>query len=74
MPNPDWPFQFECEAARITEMLGGAMVGFTNIGSTSVPGVFAKPVIDILLEAATSEVLERISAGMERLGAAHVFQ
>lgn len=48
--NPDWPRLYEREAARITSILGGNAVRIEHVGSTSVPGLFAKPIIDIALE------------------------
>jgi GrpB-like predicted nucleotidyltransferase (UPF0157 family) len=47
--DPAWPAQFEREAARILEALGPAVVLLQHAGSTSVPGLAAKPVIDIVL-------------------------
>ena len=46
--DPDWPRLYEREATRIRGALGdGAEVA--HVGSTSVPGLAAKPIIDILL-------------------------
>jgi GrpB-like predicted nucleotidyltransferase (UPF0157 family) len=47
--NPQWPALFTREAARIRAVLGAAAVQVEHVGSTSVPGLAAKPVIDILL-------------------------
>ena len=47
--DPDWPVLFACEAARIRAALGGRAVQVEHVGSTSVPGLAAKPIIDILL-------------------------
>jgi GrpB-like predicted nucleotidyltransferase (UPF0157 family) len=47
--DPGWPGQYEREAARIRSALGGRVLLLEHIGSTSVPGLAAKPVIDILL-------------------------
>lgn len=44
----DWPRQFEEEAARLRALLGEEIVTIHHIGSTSVPGLAAKPVIDLL--------------------------
>jgi GrpB-like predicted nucleotidyltransferase (UPF0157 family) len=46
--SPEWPRQFEQEAARLRELLGGEIVTIHHIGSTSVPGLAAKPIIDLL--------------------------
>ena len=50
--DPGWPGQYEREAARIRSALGGRVLLLEHIGSTSVPGLAAKPVIDILLAVA----------------------
>jgi len=47
--DPDWPRQFEDQAARIRQALGKRVLLLEHVGSTSVPGLPAKPVIDILL-------------------------
>ena len=46
--NPDWPAMFEAEAAKIREALGDNCLAIHHIGSTSVPGLAAKPKIDII--------------------------
>jgi GrpB-like predicted nucleotidyltransferase (UPF0157 family) len=47
--DPAWPGLFEREADRIRAVLGKRVVRLEHIGSTSVPGLAAKPIIDILL-------------------------
>jgi GrpB-like predicted nucleotidyltransferase (UPF0157 family) len=49
-----WPVQFEHEARRIRKVLGERALRVEHIGSTSVPGLVAKPIIDILLVVADS--------------------
>jgi GrpB-like predicted nucleotidyltransferase (UPF0157 family) len=44
-----WPALFEREAARIRAALGDTVVRLEHTGSTSVPGLAAKPIIDITL-------------------------
>jgi GrpB-like predicted nucleotidyltransferase (UPF0157 family) len=44
-----WPKLFEKEAERIRAVLGEKAVRVEHVGSTSVPGLIAKPVIDLLL-------------------------
>ena len=46
--DPLWPMMFEAEAARIEDACAGLPIRLEHIGSTSVPGMSAKPVIDIL--------------------------
>jgi GrpB-like predicted nucleotidyltransferase (UPF0157 family) len=52
--DPGWPRLFEREAARIRSALGGRALQVEHTGSTSVPGLAAKPVIDIVLVVADS--------------------
>jgi GrpB-like predicted nucleotidyltransferase (UPF0157 family) len=47
--NPAWPVLFEREATRIRSALGMKVLCLEHVGSTSVPGMAAKPKIDILL-------------------------
>jgi GrpB-like predicted nucleotidyltransferase (UPF0157 family) len=48
--DPAWPRRYEREAARVTGALGERVRRLEHVGSTSVPGLPAKPVIDIVLE------------------------
>jgi GrpB-like predicted nucleotidyltransferase (UPF0157 family) len=52
--DPEWPHLFEREAARIRSALGPKALQIEHVGSTSVPGLAAKPVIDIDLVVADS--------------------
>jgi putative glutamine amidotransferase len=45
--DSDWPSRFEAEAARIRAALGDQVVRIDHVGSTSVPGLAAKPIVDI---------------------------
>src|SRR5215472_15585254 len=47
--DPSWPLLFERESGRIRETLGPAALKVEHVGSTSVPGLMAKPIIDIVL-------------------------
>ena len=47
--DPGWPRLFAREARRIRSALGGTALRIEHVGSTSVPGLAAKPIIDILL-------------------------
>lgn len=46
-PNPEWPQRFQDTKARIESVLGPIAMGIHHVGSTSVPGLPAKDVIDI---------------------------
>ena len=47
--DPDWPGLFAREADRLRSVLGEEALRIEHVGSTSVPGLVAKPIIDILL-------------------------
>lgn len=46
--DPAWPEKFKKEAERIRRILGDCCCEIYHIGSTSVPGLAAKPIIDIM--------------------------
>ena len=48
--DPDWASLFDLEAARIRRALGPRCLLIEHVGSTSVPGLSAKPIIDMVLE------------------------
>jgi GrpB-like predicted nucleotidyltransferase (UPF0157 family) len=47
--DPAWPERFRREEARIRSSLGEAALSVEHIGFTSVPGLAAKPIVDVLL-------------------------
>jgi len=47
--NPDWKTQFETEATQLKSLLNIKALDIEHIGSTAIPGMNAKPVIDILI-------------------------
>ena len=47
--DPGWPERFRREEARIRAALGEAALSVEHIGSTSVPGLAATPIVDVLL-------------------------
>lgn len=54
--DPQWPELFRRERERIQGAIGPRALRIEHAGSTSVPGLAAKPVIDIVLEVADSSV------------------
>lgn len=63
-PDPAWPARFAEEAARLREALGEEAVAVEHIGSTAVPGLPAKPVVDVQLGLRTFPMG---AASMERI-------
>lgn len=47
--DPAWPDLFEREAGRIRTALGDRVLRVEHVGSTAVPGLAAKPIVDVLL-------------------------
>ena len=66
--KPEWPAQYELERMKIADALGNLMVGIHHIGSTSVPGLSAKPVIDILVTVRQLSDVSRCIAQLSTLG------
>lgn len=52
--DPSWPALFDREADRVRAALGDRVLQLEHVGSTSVPGLCAKPIIDMLLVVADS--------------------
>lgn len=63
-----WSDRYSREAACIVESLGALADAVHHIGSTAVPGILAKPILDLLLEVADREALDAIEPGMLQLG------
>ena len=66
--DPSWPTQFTTEAECIRAALGGVAVAVHHIGSTAIPEIFAKPIIDILLEVDDIQTLDAFSSALADLG------
>ena len=66
--DPGWPVLFAREAARIRAALGARAVQIEHVGSTSVSGLAAKPIIDILLAVPDSSDEQAYVPVLERAG------
>jgi GrpB-like predicted nucleotidyltransferase (UPF0157 family)/GNAT superfamily N-acetyltransferase len=66
--NPQWPKLFESEAKLIKQALGSNCITIHHIGSTSVPGLSAKPVIDMLPVVKDIQEVDKAKKAMESLG------
>jgi putative glutamine amidotransferase len=68
-PDPSWPGRFEAEARRIGAALPtGLVTRIEHVGSTSVPGLSAKPIVDIQVSVAAMEPREAYVAPIVALG------
>ncbi len=66
--DPEWSASFEREAARIRAILGARVGLLEHAGSTSVPGLPAKPIIDIILAVPDSSDEATYVAPLETAG------
>jgi len=66
--DPAWPERFEAEAHRLRASLGGVALRIEHTGSTSVPGLGAKPIVDIQVSVAALEPRRAYRAPLEGLG------
>ncbi len=66
--DPDWPAEYQKGAKAILGVLKDQSAHIHHFGSTAVPGLRAKPVIDILLETQDLDSLVAFDPEMEQLG------
>jgi GrpB-like predicted nucleotidyltransferase (UPF0157 family) len=66
--DPDWAIRFQSWSERIAASLGMTAIRIDHVGSTSVPGLAAKPVIDIQVSVAELAAEERYVPQLDRLG------
>jgi GrpB-like predicted nucleotidyltransferase (UPF0157 family) len=66
--DPAWPGLYAREAARVRAALGQRVVRLEHVGSTSVPGLAAKPIIDIVLEVPDSSDEQAYSPDLQAAG------
>jgi GrpB-like predicted nucleotidyltransferase (UPF0157 family) len=70
--DPQWPVRFEDERTRLAEAFGDDAIQIDHIGSTAVPGLAAKPIIDIVVAARTFPLPASRITAVERLGYEHL--
>ena len=66
--NPLWRDAFEFESKHVAAALGENVSAIHHIGSTAIPDICAKPVIDLLVEVRDIEEVDQRSSAMESLG------
>ncbi len=66
--DPGWPAAAELELRRLRDALGGVAVRFEHVGSTAVPGLESKPVIDLQVSVAALEPRAAYVEALEALG------
>jgi GrpB-like predicted nucleotidyltransferase (UPF0157 family) len=66
--DPFWPHEFEAASGEAAQALGTDLLAIHHIGSTSIPGLHAKPVIDMLAIVADLTAVDRRGVHMQQLG------
>lgn len=66
--DPEWLRLFEAETERLTAVFQPNLVAIHHIGSTAVPGIKAKPIIDILVVVRDIEQVDTVNEAMNQLG------
>jgi GrpB-like predicted nucleotidyltransferase (UPF0157 family) len=70
--DPGWPAAFAAEAARLRTALGSMALRIDHHGSTAVPGLAAKPIIDIQISVASLQPLSVYGSTLGAIGYVHV--
>lgn len=70
--DPRWPAAFQAEADRIRAALGEMALRIDHNGSTSVPGLAAKPVIDVQVSVAEMDPIDRYRQPLQSIGYTHM--
>ncbi len=66
--DPAWAEEFRAESQRIKQTAGDTFVTIHHIGSTSIPGIHAKPIIDMLGEVASLTAIDAQESALIELG------
>jgi GrpB-like predicted nucleotidyltransferase (UPF0157 family) len=66
--GPAWAVQAQEELRRLAQALGPVAVRLEHVGSTAVPGLAAKPIIDLQISVAAIEPRARYVGALQRLG------
>jgi GrpB-like predicted nucleotidyltransferase (UPF0157 family) len=66
--DPTWELEFVVERKRLAVALGTVAKGIEHYGSTAVPGMRAKPILDILVGVSSLDEWEKCKVPLEALG------
>ena len=64
--RPEWPLKYEQEREKIVEILKENCIVVYHIGSTSVPGLAAKPIIDIMAVVRSLEKADAVAGAFSK--------
>jgi len=70
--DPRWPEVFEIESGRLRDALGPLALRIDHNGSTAVPGLAAKPIVDIQVSVASLQPLAPYRERLAQIGYVHV--
>jgi GrpB-like predicted nucleotidyltransferase (UPF0157 family) len=66
--DPRWPLEYDEEKTRLQKALGPAMLAIEHMGSTAVPGLAAKPIIDIMVGVRSLDDVGPLMGPLRELG------
>jgi GrpB-like predicted nucleotidyltransferase (UPF0157 family) len=66
--NPAWASNYEEEAEKLFALLGNETVNIHHVGSTSIEGMIAKPLIDILIEVKQQDKIIEVETKLQSIG------
>jgi len=66
--NPNWIDIFQDESARLESVFGDLVVTIHHIGSTAIPKIFAKNIIDLLIEVKDIHLVDQVNGEITDLG------
>ena len=66
--DDSWPAQFEVIREALTGIFGSLAVAIHHIGSTAVPGMRAKPIIDVLIIVSSAQAVDALNSHMMAAG------
>jgi len=65
--DPNWSKLFKAEANKLAAVLGQEAIAIHHIGSTAMPNISAKPIVDILVEVHDIKKIDEFNEGMMKL-------
>ncbi len=66
--NPKWEQSFECEVKKIKKIFSKDALDIQHVGSTAIPGILAKPIIDIALIVPSLQKAKRYKRKLKEIG------